>query len=219
MTTNPADASHNTGDTEQPEDDLKLYWMPHNAKDWLTDPQLSMCSPATRGIWKDAIDVMWLSGQTGQLMGSVTQLARRCRCSESEVKEAIIELFETGAASVLLPSKNGEKPILLSSQQQANLEANLEANGKLILRNRRMYKAHGISKIRAEAGRKGGSKIKAKYRAIHQANSQANGKQSSSKRSVSVSDSEYNYNRVQSQSGSGKEELTISPREAEALDL
>jgi hypothetical protein len=216
MTTSPADDSNTSVQSAE----LKLYWLPHNAKDWLTDPKLSKCSPATRGIWKDAIDNMWLSGQSGELIGTVAQLSRLCRCFESEMKEALVELLETGAADIILVTESGSKTL---AESDSKTLANLEAKSKLILRNRRMHKAHAISEIRSKAGRKGGSKTQAnplaKMKQIHQANSQANGKQSSSKRSVSVSDSEYDYNRVQQNTDSVSEELTTSPREEEVLDL
>jgi hypothetical protein len=226
MTTNPADESNTAA---QPEEDLKLHWRPHNSKEFLTDTKLSLCCPATRGIWADALDAMWLSGQSGELTGTAAQLSRQCRCSESEMKDAIIELFETGTADILLPSKSEANQFCLISKGQANgmadLQANLQANGKQILRNRRMHKAHGISQIRSKFGSRGGSKTQAnrlaKMKQIHQANREPNSKQSSSKRSVSGSGSGsgYGYNRVQSQSGSDKEELTTSPREEEVLDL
>ena len=192
---NDGSGDHNVGTAEQEE--IKLHWFPLEAKDWLTDSRLSLCSPTTRGIWIDAICVMWLNGQSGELTGTAAQLARMCRCSEPEMREALIELFETGTADILLPSKNEANRFCLLSKTQANgteiLQANLQANLKQILRNRRMYKAHGISQIRSEVGRKGGSKTQAnglaKMKQVHQANRQANGKQSSSKRSDSDSES------------------------------
>ena len=38
-------------------------------KDWLTDPKLRRCEPATRGIWIDAIALMELDESNGVLLG------------------------------------------------------------------------------------------------------------------------------------------------------
>lgn len=68
--------------------------------DWMKDPQLSMCSPATRGIWADAICAMHDSDRTGRLSGTSEQLARICRSTLAEMQPAIAELKATGAATV-----------------------------------------------------------------------------------------------------------------------
>jgi hypothetical protein len=186
---------------------LKMYYRPHDSKLWLTDPKLSKCCPATRGIWSDALDVMWLDGQSGELMGTPVQLSRGLRCSELEMKDAIIELFETGTGDVLLPS---EPQAPLKRTELAKLQAIIEANGKLILRNRKMYKAHEISEKNRESGRKGGKKtqsnLKARMSQILKANLQANGKRKSSERSYSdsVSDS-------YSDSASASASVSVSP--------
>ena len=127
---------------------------------------------------------MWLNKQSGELIGTVAQLAQRCRCSESSMKEAAIELLETHTADVLIPSdlqanSQATPEALLKRTEVARLQARIEANGKIILRNRRMYDAHKTSEKNSESGRKGGKKTqanrKAKMRAIHQANCQARG--------------------------------------------
>ena len=84
----------------------KLPWYPKWATDWLNCPELSLCGPATRGIWEDALCAMHLSSQKkdseegGVLTGTVEQLSRVCRASPDEMRAAIIELFETGTADV-----------------------------------------------------------------------------------------------------------------------
>jgi len=74
-----------------------LKWFP---SDWRNDPALSMCSPATRGIWMDALCAMHDNNRSGQLQGSVAALARVCRCTPDEMQEALEELEQTGAADV-----------------------------------------------------------------------------------------------------------------------
>lgn len=68
--------------------------------DWLKDPNLSMCSPSTRGIWIDFICAMHELDRSGQVTGTAEQLARACRCTASEMIAALTELKETGTASI-----------------------------------------------------------------------------------------------------------------------
>jgi hypothetical protein len=86
--------------------------------DWLKDPELSMCSPATRGIWADAICAMHEFDRSGSLTGTREQLSRVCRCALSDMQTAIAELDSTGAANVT------------------------ERNGVVTLVNRRMQREH-----------------------------------------------------------------------------
>jgi hypothetical protein len=84
--------------------------------DWLKDPKLSMCLPATRGIWIDAIAAMHENCRSGTLSGTPGQLSRVLRCTESAFMAAIMDLQATGAADVT------------------------ERNGIVTLINRRMYR-------------------------------------------------------------------------------
>lgn len=73
--------------------------------DWLKDPQLSMCSPHTRGIWIDAICAMHELDRRGQITGTAEQLARLCRCTPVEFVHAVTELRSTETA--LVTERNG----------------------------------------------------------------------------------------------------------------
>lgn len=68
--------------------------------DWIKDPQLSMCSPSSRGIWIDMLCAMHEAGRGGQITGTGEQLARLCRCTSAELIETIADLRSTGAAIV-----------------------------------------------------------------------------------------------------------------------
>ncbi|MBN2714034.1 MAG: hypothetical protein JXR97_16565 [Planctomycetes bacterium] len=72
-------------------------WYP---ADWLKDPALSMCSPATRGIWMDMLCAMHELDEGGEVCGTYQQLARICRCNEAEIEVAIAELAATNTADV-----------------------------------------------------------------------------------------------------------------------
>lgn len=85
--------------------------------DWLKDPSLSKCSPATRGIWMDAICAMHESDRRGILTGNADQLSRVLRCGPADVTRAVRELADTGTANVE------------------------ESNGVVTLINRRMHSA------------------------------------------------------------------------------
>jgi hypothetical protein len=84
--------------------------------DWLKDPKLSMCSPATRGIWIDLICGMHELERSGIITGTYEQLARLCRCTSEEMRAAISELNVTKAADVT------------------------ECNGNVTVKNRRMQR-------------------------------------------------------------------------------
>ena len=75
-------------------------WMKFFSGDWVSDPALSLCSPATRGIWVDVICAMHARHRSGELIGKVEQLARICRCNLAEMTAAIAELDSTGTADV-----------------------------------------------------------------------------------------------------------------------
>lgn len=68
--------------------------------DWLKDPCLTICSPATRGVWIDLLSAMHESGRSGQLRGTNDQLARLARCLTSDLVHALTELQTTGAAII-----------------------------------------------------------------------------------------------------------------------
>jgi len=80
----------------------KLFWMQFNTGDWLKDPKLSMCQPATRGIWADAIAVMHEDGQSGVIAGTTEQLTRLLRCDGPSLMAAVHDLRATGTALVLI---------------------------------------------------------------------------------------------------------------------
>lgn len=78
--------------------------------DWLKDPALSMCSPATRGIWIDFLCAAHEFARSGQITGTPDQLARICRCTAAELVAAANELQITGTADVR--ERNGEITII-----------------------------------------------------------------------------------------------------------
>lgn len=78
----------------------RLPWLQFYTSDWRNDPKLSMCKPSTRGIWIDALSAMHDDGRSGALSGTLCQLTRVLRCSESELHDALDDLTTTGAADV-----------------------------------------------------------------------------------------------------------------------
>ena len=69
--------------------------------DWIADMRLTMCEPATRGIWIDLLLQMKREGTGGLLTGTLDQLARLTRSTESQFSAALDELAGTGAATVI----------------------------------------------------------------------------------------------------------------------
>jgi len=68
--------------------------------DWIKDPAVSACTPATRGIWIDLLCAMHELNRSGQLRGTKDQLSRIARCQTAEFELALTELQITGAADV-----------------------------------------------------------------------------------------------------------------------
>jgi hypothetical protein len=73
--------------------------------DWLKDPELSMCSPATRGIWIDLLCGMHELNHGGLLCGTTEELARLCRSTAVELAQAITELETYHVADVTVCHK------------------------------------------------------------------------------------------------------------------
>jgi hypothetical protein len=87
----------------------KRHWyMEFVPGEWLTDPAVSLLRPATRGIWIDAIAVMHQMEQCGQIVGTVADLSRLCRCTPQEMRAAIEDLKQRNAADVTESRPDGE---------------------------------------------------------------------------------------------------------------
>ena len=105
--------------------------------DWLKDPRLSLCMPATRGVWIDLICAMHELDRSGELCGTSEELARLARCSTVQLESALTDL-------------------------QNKLAAELhQRNGTWTIANRRMKREAETREKRAIAGSKGGSKTSA----------------------------------------------------------
>lgn len=76
------------------------------------DAALSRCRPSTRGIWIDWICDMHDADRSGQIVGSLDQLARSGRCSIDEALAAVEDLKLTGAADVNLTPPNENQPAI-----------------------------------------------------------------------------------------------------------
>jgi hypothetical protein len=80
--------------------------------DWLADPAVSKCAPATRGIWIDALCAMHEGGRTGRLEGTVEQMARILRCTPAEFESAKADLKATKTADVT--ERNGAVTLIVT---------------------------------------------------------------------------------------------------------
>lgn len=84
----------------------ELPYMQWYTGDWLGDPKVTSCSPATRGILFDLLCAMHQLGRTGLIIGTKMLLARHARCTVTELETAIDELKNTDAA-VVTENDNG----------------------------------------------------------------------------------------------------------------
>lgn len=79
---------------------MNYPWMKFFVSDWRTDPKVSLCSPATRGIWMDLLCAMHELDRSGVITGTPETLARVGRCSAVELAQAVAELQTHGVADV-----------------------------------------------------------------------------------------------------------------------
>lgn len=86
--------------------EAKHWFWEFVVKDWLTDPAVSRCAPATRGIWFDALCNMFLLDRCGSVAGSYDELAVLFRASPDALRAAVAELKRTGAADVTVCREN-----------------------------------------------------------------------------------------------------------------
>ena len=108
----------------------------HYIGDWFKDPELSMCEPATRGIWFDALNRMH-ERKAGFIKGTPRQLSRLVRCSEEQLIEAVEELRNTGTADIVTFCN---KEIMIRSRRKTREFKDLESN-------RLRVKKHRNSKV------------------------------------------------------------------------
>lgn len=106
---------------------------------WLSASDVSLCSPATRGIWFDALNRM-MERSTYKVSGTPEQLAQACRCTVVALSDAMIELKRECVADVH------------------------EANGVFTLVCRLRQKRYNISYLRKSAGSAGGTSTQAKIK-------------------------------------------------------
>ena len=86
-------------------------------KDWLSDPQLRLVSPSTKGIWIDLLCYMWCSTERGMIEMSVENIGK------------------------LTGSKNGEVQLFIDEAQGYDFcDIFVTDNGWLQIYNRRMYR-------------------------------------------------------------------------------
>ena len=84
---------------------MKYPWIPWFAKDWLTDKALTLCAPATRGVWMDLLMHMHLDGRVGSLEGTEEQLSSLSRCVPAVLALALTDLQTNKAADVTVRNK------------------------------------------------------------------------------------------------------------------
>ena len=89
----------------------------------MTDPALSMCMPATRGIWMDLLCAIHNLACNGQLRGTAEQLARLARCRSEEMVDALTELQITGTAGIT--ERNGTFTVLSRRIQRDSAQREL----------------------------------------------------------------------------------------------
>lgn len=102
-------------------------------KDWLSDVELKMASYTSKGIWIDILCYMWTSKIRGEISGSAEKIRQMVGCDRDEIIQFIDDVREFRFCYEVT-----------------------DDNGKITLRNRRMYgeeKAKQDNKLRQQKHR------------------------------------------------------------------
>lgn len=101
--------------------------------EWLKTASLSMCEPATRGIWIDLCCAIWDADNKGSISGTVKQLARVARCLPSELEAALKE-FEANDVADL--EQDGDVWTITSRRMKKQL-AEMHGNRERVRKHRK----------------------------------------------------------------------------------
>lgn len=74
-----------------------FQWYPG---DFLRDPRVAGLTFCSRAVWREVLDAMFLDGDTGDLSGTIEQLALICRCTVDNFETFISENKVLKAADV-----------------------------------------------------------------------------------------------------------------------
>lgn len=78
----------------------KLPFMQFYPADWLLDTHV--LSPSTRGIWIDILSLMWREEpRTGTLEYTMAGWCKRLRCSDAELRTAVVEMEAENVCKIL----------------------------------------------------------------------------------------------------------------------
>lgn len=69
-------------------------------RDWLSDPQLRMCSHSTKGIWIDLLCLMWEAPERGKLEGTVEQFCKMLSINNGDFEQFLADASVTNFANV-----------------------------------------------------------------------------------------------------------------------
>lgn len=105
----------------------KLPYMPFYVSDWMSDPQLAMCSLATRACWLELLCGMHSLGHMGVITGTADQLARVCRCSVAEFVQSANELQDYHVGEV---SERDGKYTIVNRRMKREYEASNKAKAR-----------------------------------------------------------------------------------------
>jgi hypothetical protein len=104
----------------------KLPYLPLYTGDWLKDSALTRCTPAARGVWIDLLCVMHDDDRSGELRGTIDEIARLARVKPDELSHALTDIQNKRAAEVV------------------------QRGDEVYIRNRRMYRESQKRKSNAE---------------------------------------------------------------------
>jgi hypothetical protein len=89
-------------------------------RDWLSDPQLRMCSHTTKGIWIDLLCLMWEAPERGKIEGTIEQLSRMVGANNGDFEHFLGEAESTGFcnANVVSVTHSSKKVTIVNRRMQ-----------------------------------------------------------------------------------------------------
>jgi uncharacterized phage protein (TIGR02220 family) len=109
-------------------------------RDWLSDPQLRLASPSTRGIWIDLLCFMWEAPERGKITTTKEKLGRMVGAENGDLEQFFDDVEELSFCDIVTHDNN---KITLCNRRMSRDEKN-KINNKL--RQQRYRERHNSNK-------------------------------------------------------------------------
>jgi hypothetical protein len=87
----------------------EMFWVKWFPTDWASEPGLRLCEAATRGIWFELLNLMFLM-KVAKVVGTEDELSKQCMCRTSQMQLALKELSRFQIAEITYSNGNVGAP-------------------------------------------------------------------------------------------------------------